>query len=107
MKDTQVKRGRISDDLLRSILDQNKRSYEAGNLEFTQQMLDKIKEREPLLKDMIAGIATGAANEMTEKYGLDCEERGVLIIQFCHAMAMVANAYETQRDAEEMENMFG
>lgn len=98
---------RLNEDLLRSILDQNKRSYEAGNLDFTQEMLDKITEREPVLKDMIAGIATGAANELAEKYGLDAEERGVMIIQFCHAMAMVANAYEVQRDAEELENMFG
>lgn len=98
---------KISEELLRSVCDQNKRCIEAGNLEFTREILVKLGEKQPILKEFIGCTASGAAKNFCGTLDLDPELVDTLTVQIVHAMAMVANAYESQMEIDELEELMG
>lgn len=94
----------ISKEIMLTIIEQNKRSRDAGNLDYTRQVLDRVKEKEPYIDCFIEGVSEKQAEDFCLNNNLGENEAYILIMMMKHIGGIVANAFISQREIEELEN---
>lgn len=86
-----------------TILEQNKRSILAGTHDYTKQVLNDIAKKEPIVGMFIDTVSDKQARMFCDTYGLDNNQYMNLTMMMQHVGAMVANAFISQKEVEELE----
>lgn len=94
----------ITKELLMTMLYQNKRSIDAENHEYTKQILNKTAEKEPFVRMLIDCVSRSQAEIFCSINNLDKRECDLLSVMMQHIGGMVANAFISQQEVDELEN---
>lgn len=94
----------ISKEIMVTIVEQNRRSKDAGNHDYTLQVLENVSHKEPFVNCFIEAVSEAQSNNFCEEFGLGETERDILIMMMKHIGGIVANAFISQKEIEELEN---
>lgn len=95
----------ITNEILTGLCAQNARQNQQGNLKYTNEMMDKIKEREPILFEFISATVKAQVENFCAYMKLGNMHRYALNKEINHIAYMIANAFLVEREIKELEEI--